>query len=1092
MTESVLIANRGEVAVRIARAASEIGLRTVALVARDEADALHGRLADSVVVLPGEGTRAYLDVEAVVSAAVECNATLLHPGYGFLSERAELAARCAEVGVRFVGPDATTLQRLGDKLQARELAVSSGVPVARGLDAGCGVEDARALMSTIGGPIMLKAAAGGGGRGMREVWETGDLPAAWERCQSEAEQAFGDGTLYAEELVIDARHVEVQVLGDGRGGLVHVGDRECSAQRHHQKLIEIAPAPALDGGLRSRLHRAALQMAAAVDYVSLGTFEFLIAPATAEGFVFLEANPRLQVEHTVTELVHGIDLVATQLQIALGASLSELGIDQELVASGRGTAIQVRLNAETVAPDGSVSPSSGTIEALVLPSGPGVRVDTGLAAGSVVSPRYDSLLAKVIVHSPRGIDGAAAKARRALREISVVGVRSNVNLLDALMARPELIDGRFTTSFVETHLAELVNAPPMSPVVVPAVEQRRDAKLEAVVPDGVTALRAASASSVVAVLVKEGQQVAAGTELVVLEAMKMESVVVAGAAGRVRGLLVVPGDLVDENDVVVLLEEDDAEGVTEDRANEVVDLDEIRVDLQEVFGRHALADDESRVGAVERRHATGRRTIRENVADLIDAGTMVEYGRFAIAAQRARHPIDHLVANTPADGLVAGLARVNGEQFGDRARCAVLGYDYMVFAGTQGLTNHAKKDRMFDVIRRTRVPVVFFAEGGGGRPGDTDHAVVAGLNNHTFTAWAGLSGVVPRIAVVNGRCFAGNAAIAGSADLIVATRQANLGMGGPVMIEGGGLGVHRPEDIGPAEEQFKQGVVDVLVDDDAAAVAVARQLVTYFQGGVDEWSAHDARGLRRIVPENRMRVYDVLEAINLICDVDSVLELRAGFAPGMITALGRLEGRPVGVIANNPRVLSGAITSDGADKASRFLQLCDAFDLPVLSLVDTPGIMVGPEAERSGLVRHASRLFVTAASLSIPFVSLVLRKGYGLGSQAMTAGGFHDPLFTAAWPTGEFGGMGLEGAVRLGYRKELEAIEDEAERDAFFRRMVDDAYQEGKALNVATYFELDAVIDPADSRGLVLGVLESQSRAPHWSTCPPKRMVDVW
>lgn len=510
--------------------------------------------------------------------------------------------------------------------------------------------------------------------------------------------------------------------------------------------------------------------------------------------------------------------------------------------------------------------------------------------------------------------------------------------------------------------------------------------------------------------------------------------------------------------------------------------DDVRPDLLELRRRQALLADAARADAVAGRHAQGRRTARENLADLLDPGSWVEYGGFAIAGQRGRRDLEELVRTTPADGLVAGLGRVGGRP------CAALSYDYLVLAGTQGLTGHRKTDRVFEVIERLRVPVVFFTEGGGGRPGDTDYPVVGGLDLMSFALWARLSGVVPRIGVAAGLCFAGNAALFGMCDVTIATEESSIGMGGPAMIQGGGLGTVAPEDVGPVDVQVANGVVDVLVPDEAAAVAAARQVLSYFGGPQEEWTAPDQRLLRDVVPRNRREAYDVRRVVQLLADDDSVLELRAGFARGMVTALARIEGRPLGIVANNSRHLAGAITSDGADKAARFLQLCDAFGLPVLSLCDTPGIMVGPDAERTALVRHAARLFVAGANLRVPSATVVLRKGYGLGAMAMAGGSFHAPLATVAWSTAELGGMGLEGAVRLGFRRELAAIEDEAERTATYERLVAAAYEHGKALSAATYFEVDDVIDPAETRSWVRATLLDAPPRPDGA----RRLVDTW
>jgi acetyl-CoA carboxylase carboxyltransferase component len=604
-----------------------------------------------------------------------------------------------------------------------------------------------------------------------------------------------------------------------------------------------------------------------------------------------------------------------------------------------------------------------------------------------------------------------------------------------------------------------------------------------------------------------GAAVTATSAVVVVESMKMEYAIEAGVSGTLTEVHVAAGDAVSVGDLLAVVSTaPPAAGAAlsaagaPDAAGSVAPPAPApapgspdssgRADLAEVAERHAVGLDAARPDVVARRHERGHRTARENLDDLLDAGSFVEYGPLAIAAQRRRRPVDELIARTPADGLVAGVGTVEGRP------TAVLSYDYTVLAGTQGYQNHRKKDRLFDVIERQRLPVVFFAEGGGGRPGDTDAPGVSGLDTEAFHLWGRLSGLVPRVGITTGRCFAGNAAILGSSDVVVATRGSNIGMGGPAMIEGGGLGVFTPDEVGPVDVQVASGVVDVLVDDEAEAVRVAKQYLAYFagppgSGDPGTWTCADQAALRELIPENRRRVYDVRAVIGALADTGSVLELRAGFAPGMLTALAEVEGRPLGIVANNPAHLAGAIDSDGADKAARFLQLCDAFDVPLLFLCDTPGIMVGPEAETTGLVRHASRLFVTGASLTVPFGTIILRKGYGLGAQAMAGGSFKAPLFCVAWPTGEVGGMGLEGAVRLGYRKELAAIEDPDERERTFQTMVDAAYDHGKALNSASHFEIDDVIDPADSRRWIATMLASAPPAPHREG-KKRSVVDTW
>ena len=585
------------------------------------------------------------------------------------------------------------------------------------------------------------------------------------------------------------------------------------------------------------------------------------------------------------------------------------------------------------------------------------------------------------------------------------------------------------------------------------------------------------ACTVVEVMVVPGQAVQTGQTLLVLEAMKMEHEIRAAADGTVQSVLARAGELVAEGDLLLQLGAATRSPQTEPTPlADTLDAAQptLRADLREVQQRHALTLDAARPEAVAKRHALGLRTARENVDDLVDAGSFIEYGALAHAAQLSRRTLEDLLKNTPADGMVTGIGSVNAALFGAEAsRCVVMAYDATVLAGTQGQRNHAKTDRLLGVALQQKLPVVLFAEGGGGRPGETDSTSISGLHVPSFASYARLSGQVPVIGIVAGRCFAGNAALLGCSDVIIATQGSNIGMGGPLMIEGGGLGVFKPEQIGPSDVQSRNGVIDVLVSDEAQAVAAAKQYLGFFQGRVAQWSAGNSAALRSVLPENRARAYDMREVMRLVADTGSLLELRAGFGAGIFTALVRVEGRPVGLLASNPSHLGGAIDADAADKAVRFMQLCNTHGLPLVSLVDTPGFMVGPETEARGQVRHVSRMFVAAAHLRVPYFAVVLRKGYGLGAMAMAGGGFHEPVFTVAWPSGEFGAMGLEGAVRLGYRKELQAVPEGSARDALYTKHLDEHYAKGKAINLAAGLEIDAVIDPAQTRAWLSAGLAS-------------------
>jgi acetyl-CoA carboxylase carboxyltransferase component len=599
------------------------------------------------------------------------------------------------------------------------------------------------------------------------------------------------------------------------------------------------------------------------------------------------------------------------------------------------------------------------------------------------------------------------------------------------------------------------------------------------------AVTAPFAGVVVAIARAQTEHVGEGSPLLVLEAMKMEHEVLAETAGVVAEVAVAVGDAVEEGQLLLRLSPGEGVEAAAAQSGDQVEGAE-RKDLHAVVERHEIGLDARRPEAVARRHDLGRRTARENLSDLLDEGSFVEYGPLLFAAQEQRRSREELIARTPADGLVGGLGEIAGRG------CVAMSYDYTVLAGTQGMRNHLKKDRLFDLAERRKLPVVLFAEGGGGRPGDVDMPIVAGLDCRAFELFASLSGLVPLVGIASGYCFAGNAALLGCCDVVIATEDSSIGMGGPAMIEGGGLGSFHPAEVGPIDVQHANGVVDLRAANDAEAVALAKRYLSYFQGPSEAWAAPDQELLRDLIPEQRKRVYDVRGVIQGLFDEDSVLELRDGFGAGMVTALARVEGRPLGVVANDPRHLGGAIDADAADKAARFLQLCDAFDLPVLLLCDTPGFMVGPAAEQTATVRHFARMFLAGANLSVPTGTIVLRKGYGLGAQAMAAGGFKAPQFTVAWPTSEFGAMGLEGAVQLGMRRELEAIEDEQERERVFQATVAAAYERGQGVNMAAYGEIDDVIDPADSRRWI-ATLFSVSSGEWWKREGKRRPhIDAW
>ena len=1132
----LLIANRGEIAIRIAEAASDLRIGTVGIYSSDDARSLHTLRTDEIVQLAGSGVRAYLDIDQMLDVAAERGCDAIHPGYGFLSENASLARRCAEKGLTFVGPSAETLQLFGNKARARKLAQDVGVAVVPGISEPVTLDRAREFLAALpaGEAMLIKAVAGGGGRGIRTVFHASELEAAYERARSEARAACGVPDVLVERFVRRARHVEVQIAADVHGAVACLGDRECSLQRRHQKVIEIAPAPNLPADLRQHLVLAATRLAKASRYLNLGTFEFLVADGD---FFFIEANPRLQVEHTVTEEVIGRDIVRLQLQLAQGAALARVDLSQSAVPPPRGFAIQARINMETMGPDGAARPSGGRLAAFDLPSGRGVRIDTSGYSGYRPSPNFDSLLAKLICHSPDGgYVGAIARVTRALRDFRIEGIGTNIGFLQALLGHEDVRRWHVHTRFIDENIKSLldtdgvesrffeseessaaalghagVKVDPGDPLAVLAYGKteslaRPGRQVHEPGPDGVKALRATMQGTIVSVEVANGEKVRADDLMLVMEAMKMEHEIRSEVGGVVREVTVGVGDTVYEGHPLAYIEERELAALGSDLSEEV-DLDHIRPDLAELHARHAATLDAARPGAVAKRRNTGQRTARENVDDLCDPDSFVEYGQLALTPGTGL-PRDEVVRRFPTDGMITGIGSVNGADFPqESSRCVVLAYDYTVLAGTQGVLNHVKTDRMLELAIKWRRPVVLFAEGGGGRAGTggkrkggvattsagqgrTDD-MYRPLDTPSFATMGDLSGLVPLVGITSRYCFAGNASLLGCCDVIIATADSSIGMGGPALIEGGGLGVFRPEEVGPMEIQVPNGVVDLPVKDEAEAVAVAKKYLSYFQGSLPSWKCADQRLLRRAVPENRVRVYKMHDVVNTLADEGSALELRPDFGPGMITSLVRIEGRPVGILANNPKFLSGAIDSDGSDKGARFLQLCDCFDIPIVVLCDTPGMMVGPEIERTALVRHCSRLFVTGANLTVPLITIILRKAYGLGAQAMAGGHTKRPLLTVAWPTAEHGGMGLEGQMKLGFRNELAAISDPDARKARYEKLVAAAYERGKALNAGVSFAFDDVIDPADTRRTIVRTLESVPRAPQ-RTGKKRPFVDTW
>ncbi|PPJ52821.1 hypothetical protein CBER1_11298 [Cercospora berteroae] len=1101
----ILIANRSEIACRLIRTYSLYpDIQTVALYTPSEKDSTHARLATSSVALSTEGPLAYLDAVNIVNIAKKQGCWGIAPGYGFLSEDAAFVRLCERERIVFIGPTSEQLARLGNKLSARSLAAEAGVPILDGTktasDRGSSIDDVLKFAKSLGQgrSVILKAAAGGGGRGIRIIDDNKDeraIRSAYDACQREASASFGDGSLFAERYLKGARHIEVQLLGDGTGKVTHFWERECSLQRRNQKVIEIAPSQSVAPELRRAIIAAAVKVGQAVKLRSLATIEFLVDTAN-DDFFFMEANPRIQVEHTITEQINGVDLVDLQLQVALGHTLADLGVLQEPLPP-RLTSIQLRVNSESFGKDGTAQPEAGIIQQAIFPTGAGVRVETAIEGGReyTVSPLFDSLLAKLVVTSS-GYSSAIQLARWAVAQTTIIGCGTNQAFLMALLDMQVVRESRHNILTIQENVENLYSSTQQNMEVLrekadkiskTATSASKTApKVER--PAGSEELLAHLTGVVFSLKVSEGDKVSVGQELVVLAAMKMEHSVQSAHNGVVAKIPVTQGQQINSGEALIFImpDEGDASANASD-AIETEDPEVLRPELEELNERKAAVRYAGRKKDVEKRHANGYLTGRENLDLLIDENSFVEFGDLVVAAQKKRYSMSHLITRTSGDGIIVGWGTMEAHPV-----AIVLG-DYLVLAGTQGHFHHEKLDRIFASVIAHPAPLVLYAEGGGGRPGDTDVLSTTGLETPSFALLGEIKARgIPSVAVVNGYCFAGNAALLGTCDIIIATKggstdapqrkKTTIGMGGQAMIEGGGLGLFEHEEIGPIDVHMRSGGIDVLVDSEIEAAPLVRKIVAMFTQPhlppSESPYTSDQLRLRTVVPpfSARRRAYHIRAVIALLLDDDSFIEFCPQWGLSVLTGLGRIKGRAVGIIASNSSSpLGGAIDVESGTKVNRFFRLLIRLGgMHIISLCDTPGFMVGPDFERSTEAQGAGstyRCFGDWFGNSQEFgllggrvLGVVLRNGFGLGAQAMLGGGTLRNSMCVAWPNAVFGGMGLEGAVKLAYRKELEAIKDIEVRKKKEQEMIDAAYAEGRALNQATVGEIDNVIDPATTR----------------------------
>lgn len=1062
---AILIANRGEVAIRIARAARKLGLEPVGIYSTDDATSLHVAHMARAVALPGSGAAAYLDQEAILSAAEQAGCNLLHPGYGFLSENAAFARLCVERGVRFVGPTPDVLELFGDKIRARTLAAELGVPVMPGTTHPTGLEEARAFASEHGA-VMLKAMAGGGGRGMRAVHHPAGLDAVYESCRSEALQAFGVGDLYVEKLVPAARHIEVQVIGDGSGAVTHLWERDCSVQRRHQKLVEIAPAPDLAPGLRASLLDAATALAAHVDYDSLGTLEFLVR---ADGFWFMEANPRLQVEHTITEEITGVDLVQAQIRIALGATLADVGLVESPPV--RGFAIQARVNLETLREDGAPVPRAGKLAAYAPPRGPDVRVDDYGYAGYATSLRYDSLLAKVIARG-KSFDAAAETCREALREFVIDGVPTNIPLLMSILAHPAFLSGRFDTSLIAAHLPDLlaraeVQLPMVSPGATAATESAAAAVGRLVAQAGEQVVASPMSGTVVSILAKAGDALRLGDPLLVLEAMKMEHVIRAAVAGKLVALAPDVGDPVAEGEGVALIAagENAGEAAPAPAVRAIASDGDWSAEVAEIARRKELALALGGPDKVARQKAQGKLTVRERIDALADPGSFIELG--ALTGFASYDDDGDLQTLLPAN-FVAGTARVDG-------RKVVIGADdFTVRAGSGDAAIHEKQIFAENYAREMRLPMLRLLDGASGG-GSVKIAQETGF--HYLPVNPGWDAVVDSLSLVPvvAACLGPTVGL-GAARLVMshlAVMVVGLGQvftAGPPIVEGATREKLGKEELGGFEIHRRNGIVERFVASEAEAFDVIRRFLSYLPQSVfqlppvieatDPVLTERSDRLIAAIPRNPRQPYDIASIMDAIFDRGSILPY-AEYGGSIVTALARLDGHPVGVVTTDPHK-GATINAEGAMAVTRFVDLCETFHLPLVSLTDQAGMSIGSEAERRGTIRYGARAISAVYQARIPQAEIVLRRVFGVGGAG--AVNRHRASRSWSWPSGTWGSLPQQGGIEAAFRAELERA---ADREAEIARIATQLERIGSPFRTAERFGVQDVIDPRESRALL-------------------------
>lgn len=1110
MHTRVLIANRGEIAIRIAKSAIALGLESVGVYPAIDAFSLHTRCMTESHELgtAADAVEAYLNADALVQIAKSRGCDCLHPGYGFLSENAAFAALCAAEGVTFIGPSPETLALFGDKVRARALAESLDIPIVPGSVEPIGsVREADKLAHELGYPVILKAAAGGGGRGMRVVVRAEQMAEAFERCRSEAQAAFGNGAVFLERLIARPRHIEVQILADSEGNVIHLHERDCSVQLRHQKVVEVAPAPGLDPTLREQMLTAAITLVKAAAYVNAGTVEFLVSPETGEYF-FIECNPRIQVEHTVTEQVTGIDLVETQFRLAAGETLASLGLgDQHAVSTPRGFAVQARV----------VAASTGNITAYKEPSGAGIRVDACGYLGYAPPPQFDPLLAKLICTSG-SYTAALARTRQALGEFHIGELQTNVPQLRAILAHPSVQAGDARTSL-------LAETPELNTVSLSAAEgsalallEQQAAKLGVTAPEqgatqtsrlpalevaeGQKAVHCPLESSVVEVRVSVGDRVSPGDTLLVVSAMKMETMVTAGYAGVIVALQPLQaGDTVAAGQVVAVVSPAHVDTPQETESAQPWGKVLEEVTLLQQFAKQRLAPGSNDPGVVRQR-SRGKLTCRERIELLLDEGSFREVG--SVAGFASYDEEGTITGFTPANS-VGGWGKI------DRRGVVVCADDFTSRGGHADGAIAAKSGYLDRLATEMRMPSIRLLDGSSG--GGSVAAMVPAQKKEGESSARESSGAIkagrPRVAGGGGSYLPGHLgstmyteqlatipvvnlllgsvvgigaakAVLGHFSVMVRDIAQLFVAGPPVVSHAMGYDITK-EELGGWHIHCTNGSVDNLAESEEEAMEMTRTFLSYLPSSVYEVPPVHAENasdpidrreeeLPTLIARKRTTTFDIRKAIRLMADRDSFFEIGPLWGTDQVTGFVRFNGYPLGVIASDSQHANGgALTADGCDKLTRHLDLCDLFHLPLLNLIDNPGFAVGLEHERTGTIRKGAEWMIAFAQVRVPIFTVLMRRSFGVaGNNYATPRS--EPSMRVTWPAADVGGIPPEGGIEAAYKRQLAEADDPVAFRAELNARIESVRGPLGPLNK---FQIEEMIDPRDTRRYICEWVET-------------------